>query len=120
MNVFRTLCNNLYFWVVMLGELMMQHFMLLSANYSVFSALFGTAPLTAQQHALCWGIGASTLIINAIAKKIPRDNFMFTIKFTLEDERSNDQISRWVANYQDTLKQGQELSTNQDDSELFD
>jgi len=94
MNVFRTLCNNLYFWVIMLGELIMQHFMLFSANYSVFSALFGTAPLSAEQHALCWGIGASTLIINTVAKKIPRDNFSFTTKFTLEEENSNDYISR--------------------------
>ena len=48
LNVFKTLCNNFYFWVIILFELALQHFMLISSEWTVFSALFGTAHLSSE------------------------------------------------------------------------
>lgn len=75
MNVCKTLFNNIFFWVVMIFELAMQHVFVLFSYFPVGSALFGTAPLEPYQLAICWGFGVFTLIVNLIAKKIPLENF---------------------------------------------
>lgn len=67
--------------------------MLLSSEFKVGSALFGTAPLSPEMHMICWGFGVFSLIVNVIAKKIPIENFNFTKNFSLESERPNDKIS---------------------------
>ena len=83
----------------MIIELIVQHFMLLSSNFKVGSALFGTAPLSFEMLLICWGFGLFSLIVNIIAKKIPLENFKFTSNFSLESERPNDKISRLVDSY---------------------
>lgn len=106
MNVCKTLCNNVYFWVILIFELIVQHFMLLSSKFQVGSALFGTAPLNETLVAVCWTFGAFSLIVNLIAKKIPLENFKFTQGFTLENERPNDKITNLVDRYQNAMKSG--------------
>lgn len=103
-NVCKTLFNNWYFWFIMIFELLMQHMMMFMSYFPVGSALFGTAPLDGYQYGICWGFGFFTLIVNLIAKKIPLENFKFTQYFTLENERPNDQISKWVDQYQNAMK----------------
>ena len=80
--------------------------MLLSSNFTVGSALFGTAPLDPTLTSVCWGLAAFSLIVNLIAKKIPLDNFKFTQNFTLENERPNDRITNLVDRYQNAMKSG--------------
>lgn len=106
MNVCKTLCNNIYFWIIMIIELAIQHFMLLSSNTKIGSALFGTAPLDSTQLAICWGFGSFSLFVNLIAKKIPIENFKFTLNFALENERPNDAITNLVDKYQNAMKSG--------------
>lgn len=117
-NICRTLCNNGYFWMVMLFELIVQHFMLIAGNFPVGSALFGTAPLEPYQYGLCWCFALLTLCVNMIAKRIPRENFEFTAQFTLENERPNDKISKWVDSYQNAMKNSQAYAAQyQEDSD---
>lgn len=111
-NIFSTICNNKYFGLIIIIELLVQHVMLLSSEFKVGSALFGTAPLSPQMHMICWGFGAFSLIVNIIAKKIPIENFNFTKNFSLESERPNDKISRLVDSYQNAMKSGQAMAAS--------
>ena len=72
--------------------------------------MFGTAPLDRRLIAVCWAFGAFTLIVNLIAKKIPLENFKFTHRFTLENERPNDRITNLVDRYQNAMKSGQAIA----------
>ena len=105
-NIFKTICNSVYFWLIMAIELLIQHFMLLSSNFKVGSALFGTTPLSLEMLLICWGFGAFSLVVNVVAKKIPLENFKFTSNFALESEKPNDKISRLVDSYQSAMKSG--------------
>jgi len=48
LNVFKTLFNNVYFWIIILIEIFIQQCMISFGTYSltVPSALLGTGPLT--------------------------------------------------------------------------
>lgn len=74
-DVFSTLFNNSTFWIVFLFEFGIQHLMVNAAYTTLGSALLGTAPLTSGQTALCWGLGAFSLVVNVILKQIPLENF---------------------------------------------
>ena len=47
-NVFKTLFNNKYFWVIFLFEMGLQHLMLMAGNTKLGGSIFGTAPLTIE------------------------------------------------------------------------
>lgn len=46
-----------------------------SIKLTVASALLGTGPLTFVQQIVCWILGAISLLVNLILKKIPVDSF---------------------------------------------
>ena len=62
----------------MVAELIVQHFMVLASNFTIGSALFGTAPLEPFHIAMCWTFAVLTLVVNVIAKKLPIEHFKFT------------------------------------------
>lgn len=68
--------------------------------------MFGTAPINEFQLGVCWALGSFSLVVNVIAKKIPIENFRFTLNFTIENERPNDAITNLVDKYQTAMKSG--------------
>ena len=78
LNIFKTLLNNLTFWIVLAIELFVQHMMLISGEQKLGSAIFGTAKLTEGQNYTCWTLGALSLVVNLAIKQIPIDYFAFT------------------------------------------
>ena len=62
-NVFKTLCNNRYFWIIFIFEMLLQHVMLMAGNTKLGGSIFGTASLTIGQ--------IFSLIMNIVAKYIP-------------------------------------------------
>jgi magnesium-transporting ATPase (P-type) len=79
LNIFKTLFNNLTFWIVLGIEVFIQHMMLNSGEWLPFlSAIFGTVKLTEGQNYTCWTLGALSLVVNLAIKQIPIDYFAFT------------------------------------------
>lgn len=78
LNIFKTLFNNLTFWIVFAIELFIQHMMLISDEHTVGSAMLGTVKLTEGQNYTCWTLGALSLVVNLAIKQIPIDYFAFT------------------------------------------
>jgi hypothetical protein len=59
------------------------------------SALLGTAPLTTNQQIICWVIGASSLLVNIAAKKIPLQYFSsFASKADIESGKNYEFINK--------------------------
>lgn len=48
-NIFSTLCNNLYFFIIFGIEMALQNWMIILAEQSLGSAMLGLAPLTRNQ-----------------------------------------------------------------------
>jgi len=70
-NVFKTLFNNSLFWVILLGELFLQDYMITLGESVIGSAIVGTAALTFNQKLTCHILGALTLAIYPASKMIP-------------------------------------------------
>ena len=93
-NVFRTLNNNIYFWIVFIFELGLQHLFIEGANYSLISSFAGTAPLSTKQMAICWILGLNSLAVNYIVKRIRIEMFWFTDAIDLEHVNMEERINK--------------------------
>lgn len=71
LNVFKTLLNNPYFWLITGIEVANQVVMLWLGNFNLTSVLLGTAPLTPGMNVAAWIFGAFSLVVNIGLKKIP-------------------------------------------------
>ena len=114
-NVFRTLNNNIYFWLVFAFELFLQHMFIAGASLSLMSSFAGTAPLTTNQTVICWVLGINSLAVNYIVKRLKIEMFFFTDAIDLEhvnyDERINRiyrSIDRGVGSFQALLSRKEE------------
>lgn len=90
MNIFRTLFTHFTFIIVLGAEFFIQNFMMIMSNNKLGSSLLGVAPITANQNLTCWLLGASTLLVNIILKKMPVSLFEFVnnnIDLELPDEK---------------------------------
>ena len=109
LNVFKTLFNNGYFWLIFIFEILLQHLFIKAANSNLGSALLGTAPLTQEMQLTCWLLGATSLLVNLVLKKIPLANFKFTEGIDLENDNKNEFINRYTQKMDTTIKQGTSL-----------
>jgi Ca2+-transporting ATPase len=97
-NVFKTIHNNPFLWLVMGLELVVQCMMIKAGNSTLGSALLGTAPLTTPMHVACWCFGAFTLVVNFVSKLIPLSKFAFTEAVTLSEVDSfSKKTSNWAS-----------------------
>jgi len=90
MNIFRTLFSHYTFIIVLGAEFFIQNFMMILSSNKLGSTLLGVAPITANQNLTCWILGASTILVNIILKKIPVSLFEFVnnnIDLELPDEK---------------------------------
>lgn len=103
-NIFRNICNNTYFWLVMILELVIQLGMIRAGSSALGSALLGTAPLNSIQNATCWSFGIFSLVVHVIGKKIPLKVFSFASSIDLENDSKNSVIDRYMNKYDDVYK----------------
>lgn len=89
LNVFKTLLNNPFFWMIFIFEMALQNYMIYAARYQLGSALLGTAPLTTAQLITCWCLGAFTLVVHVIMKQVPLEKFAWFEK-NVDIETNND------------------------------
>ena len=114
-DVFSNLFNNIFFWIIFAFELGVQQFMINAANSTLGSALLGTAPMTGAQTAVCWGLGAFTLVVNVILKQIPVEKFAFIRHIGLETENKDEFINRFSAKTKNSLSEYNELIEKSED-----
>lgn len=114
-DVFSNLFNNIFFWIIFGFELGVQQFMINAASSTLGSALLGTAPMTGRQTAVCWGLGAFTLVVNVILKQIPVENFAFIRHIDLETENKDEFINRFSAKTKNSLSEYNELIEKSED-----
>lgn len=90
-NFFDNFFNNLYFFIVVIGEFVLQYLIV------EFGAdAFRTAPLTIVQHITCYSFGVGALLVAIGGKFIPEK---FAPKFAVpmnenDSEDSNDVLTR--------------------------
>lgn len=117
LNVFRTLFNNLTFWIILLIELVIQDVMIKAGNWGLGSDIVGTTTLTEGMTITCWVFGAMSLIVNLIIKQIPIDYFEFTNNINLEQEKDDQAINKYMKMSQEQfnkrINQVQEASQDQ-------
>lgn len=95
------------FWVVMIAEFGLQHLIIMSGSTSLGNALFGVEELTNTEQIICWVIGASSLFINLIVKKISVDKFAFIESINLERNNPSESINvlmSWFESQQSRMK----------------
>lgn len=103
-NVFKTLLNNWYLWVIMGVEMFLQ-LMMVKAGYSdLGSALLGTAPMSTVMIVVCWIFGAFTLVVNIGLKKIPIAKFEFAAAIDLESGNDDTMYDRMANMADDVVK----------------
>ena len=95
-NVFKTILNNPYLWLIMGLEMFFQLLMIRAGSTTLGSALLGTAPMTAFMNLICWIFGIFSLVVNIGLKKIPVDKFKFAEKIDLESSNPNSFIDRYM------------------------
>lgn len=83
-SVFGTICNNFTFWIIMAIELALQNYMVWAASLPLGPVLLGTADLTFGQRILCWVLGALSLAVHPLLRKVPLSKFAFMARFDLE------------------------------------
>jgi len=103
-NVFKTLFNNPYLWLVLVFELFVQQMMIKAGNTTLGSALLGTAPLSTSMTVTCWMLGAFTLVVNFLSKQIPLSKFKFAEKIDLENNNKNSFIDNMFTKADDMYK----------------
>ena len=105
MNVFKTLLNNLLFWLILLGEFAFQFYMIWAAQFPLASVLLGTAPLSQGQIITCWFFGVIPLAIYPAMKKVPLEHFAFMNKyFDLEEDHENSFASQAINKYKEKVE----------------
>ena len=75
LNAFDKIWTNLIFIIVLLLEFTISIFMVRSAHNPLISKIMGTAPISENQHVVCWSLGVSVLFVNIIIKQIPLKPF---------------------------------------------
>ena len=85
-NVFKRIFNNHYLFVVMAVELVVQQLMINAGGSVLGSALLGTTQLAYKQTLVCWLLGAFSLVVHVIGKKLPLDTFTFAQAIELEND----------------------------------
>lgn len=93
LNVFKTLFNNRWFWIVFLAEIFIQQMFLYGGSFTTGGSILGTVNLTPIQQSVCWFFALLGLAVNVAAKKIPVENFNFMKAIDLEAEEANDAIT---------------------------
>ena len=74
-NAFDKIWTNFVFIIVLILEFTVSIFMVRSGENHLMSKIIGTAPITDNQHIVCWSLGASVLLVNIIIKHIPMKPF---------------------------------------------
>jgi Ca2+-transporting ATPase len=120
LNIFKTLFNNKFLWLVMGAEMFGQFCMLKAGTTELGSALLGTTQMTLVQHIICWCLGVFTLILQVIGKKIPLEYFEFALKIDLESDTKNSAIDRYMNKYDDMYKKANTLTQDQTETEQKD
>lgn len=113
-NVFKTLFNNFWFWLVFLFEIAIQQIMINASNSTLGSALLGTAPLATEQQMLCWVLGSLSLVVNIVSKQIPLQKFDFTRKINLETVDEKEPINKLVNMATDRYQRVNQRFENED------
>ena len=101
-NAFSKITSNFVFLIVILLEFFITYWMVRGGESHFVSGITGTAPLTRAMHITCWVLGASTLIVNIIIKKIPLDVFdFFGANVDLENARRDDPVNKIFSTAED-------------------
>lgn len=111
-NVFKTLFNNIWFWIIFAFEVGLQQLMIDAGNEPLGSAILGTVGLTIPQHITCWILGALSLGVNVLAKKIPLEKFEFTVAIDLESENESEPINKLMAGASRVIGQGSSIKNS--------
>jgi len=91
----------------MVAEFGLQHLIIMSGSTSLGKALFGVEELTRTEQMICWVIGASSLVINLVVKKISVDKFAFIESINLERSNPSEFINvlmSWFESQQSRMK----------------
>lgn len=97
LNVFKTLFNNKYFWIVFLFEMGVQNAIIWFAESGLVSALCGVAPLEWYMSLTCWILALITLGVRAGAQFIKKEAFKFMIDHVnLETDNDDNFITKGV------------------------
>ena len=77
-NILRGIDKHYQFLIVIGGEFALQHYIvrILSEN-TVMSQIFTVAPISPGANIACYVLGAMTLLVNLLVKKIPVEKFDF-------------------------------------------
>jgi magnesium-transporting ATPase (P-type) len=102
-NVFKTLFNNYYFWIILVFEMIVQHLFISGANTPLMSAIAGTAPITSQQNMLCWILGSLSLASNLLVKKVPISQFKFMEAIDLEHQNQEEWINKVAKKFESAI-----------------
>jgi magnesium-transporting ATPase (P-type) len=92
-NIFRSICNNPMFWIVLALEMAVQSVMIKAGHSTLGSALLGTAPMSPLMLTVCWVFAVLTLVMNVIIKQIPAEKFIFVERLDLEGTGKS---STWI------------------------
>jgi P-type Ca2+ transporter type 2C len=103
-NIFKTILNNPYLWLVMALEYAIQWGFIVMGNGKLGSALLGTAPLTDGMWWTCLILGALSLAVNVGLKHIPLEHFdIVASKIDLETGK-NSMIDAYMDKADDMYK----------------
>lgn len=103
-NVFKTLCNNPFFWIIFCFEMGLQCYMVhVLAGYRLGSALLQITTITKGQTITCWCLGAGTLIVHVLMKFIPIEKFAWTETINLEQDMDDNKLLQWKTMFGGTL-----------------
>lgn len=106
MNVFKTLCKfkstippmpeHAIFWMIMAAEIFIQQM-----SITKLAWVFQTAQLSRNLQIVCWSIGASSLIVNIVVKKVDFMAFGFMNDINLE-KVVEDEFINWFMGWFDS------------------
>merc|ERR1712147_539531 len=98
-NIFQNACNNLWFTLILVIELIIQNYIIYAANFDLGSAIFGIAPLTMNQQITCYSLAVFVLILQPIVKKaVPLGPFETLVpKINIESDVDDNIILKWKA-----------------------
>jgi len=100
-NVFKTLFNNKWFWIIFILEMVVQNGLVLIAAdetgpFKIIGSLSGTAGITWEMHLSAWIFALAVLGIRPLTNKIPLDRFQFMDKIDLEtNNKDANFITKW-------------------------
>ena len=116
-NIFKTILNNPYLWLVMACEYAIQWGFITMGNGKLGSALLGTAPLTDGMWWTCFILGALSLAVNVGSKQIPLVHFgIVTSKIDLESGKSS-MIDSYMNVADDMYKRASTLNDEEEEKE---